>query len=47
MVKDVPRAINRKFTSDNLCHLPFRLTRVKTKYYCSEHDLFDESFVQD
>ena len=41
----IGEAINREFTTDNVCHLLFRLAGIKTKVYQSERDLFSPEFV--
>jgi len=41
----IGEAINREFSTDNVCHLLFRLAGIKTKVYQSERDLFSPEFV--
>lgn len=39
------QTIDREFSTDNLCHLLFRLAGIKTKIYMPERDLFSPEFV--
>ena len=41
----IGKCIDRAFTTDNLCHLLFRLAGIKTKVYQAERDLFSPEFV--
>ena len=41
----IGETINREFSTDNVCHLLFRLAGIKTKVYQSERDLFSPEFV--
>ena len=41
----IGKCIDRAFTTDNLCHLLFRLAGIKTKVYQAERDLFSPKFV--
>ena len=41
----IGEAINREFSTDNVCHLLFRLAGIKTKVYQSERDLFSPEFI--
>ena len=41
----IGETINREFSTDNVCHLLFRLAGIKTKVYQSERDLFSPEFI--
>ena len=41
----IGETINREFSTDNVCHLLFRLAGIKTKVYQSKRDLFSPEFV--
>ena len=41
----IGQTIDREFSTDNLCHLLFRLAGIKTKIYMPERDLFSPEFV--
>ena len=41
----IGQAINKSFTTDNVCHLLFNLAGIKTKEYKPERDLFSPKFI--
>lgn len=41
----IGQAVDREFSTDNLCHLLFHLSGIKTKVYKAERDLFSPEFV--
>ncbi len=43
--ENICKAIDREFTTDNLCHLLFRLAGIKTKEYKEERDLISPAFI--
>lgn len=43
-VSQIKAAINRPFSSDNLCHLLFHIGQIKTKQYKAERDLLSPSY---
>lgn len=36
---------DRAFTTDNICHMLFRLAGINTKVYNNKRDLLDQDFV--
>ena len=46
IVRLVSSATARRFTSDNLCHLLFRLAGVATPYYVSSRDVLSPSYEE-
>ncbi len=43
--ENICKAIDREFTTDNVCHLLFRLSGIKTKEYKAERDLISPEFI--
>ena len=41
----IGQALHREFSTDNVCHLLFRLAGIKTKVYQPERDLFSPEFI--
>ncbi len=44
--QNIRNAVNKAFTTDNICHLLFHLARIKTDVYKTERDLFSPKFEQ-
>ena len=41
----IEQCLDREFTTDNVCHLLFRLAKIKTQEYKPSRDLFSPEFV--
>ena len=44
IISNIETALQRPFSSDNICHLLFHLASIKTKYYKPERDVINSAY---